>query len=174
MKRIKRVPKKARGTTRVLLVDDHPMVRERLTEVIQSEPGFLICGEADDRQQALDVIATTQPDIVIVDLTLRNSSGIDLIKDVRVRWPDLAILVVSMHDELLHAERALRAGARGYITKQEATRKILLALDTVRKGEVYLSEKVAMTIARQATGQPRARGVCRWTVCRTANFRSFN
>jgi DNA-binding NarL/FixJ family response regulator len=157
MKKTKRVPNKAPEVTRVLLVDDHPMVRERLTEVIQSEPGFMICGEAEDRQQALDAIATSQPDIVIVDLTLKNSSGIDLIKDVRVRWPDLAMLVISMHDELLHAERALRAGARGYITKQEATRKILLALETVRKGEVYLSEKVAMTIARQATGQPRAK-----------------
>lgn len=144
-------------TVRVVIVDDHPLVRERLTEVIQSEPGFIICGEAEDRIEALEVISTTRPDIAIVDLTLKNSNGIDLIKDIRARGPDLKVLVVSMHDETLHAERAIRAGARGYITKQEATRKILQALDTVRRGEVYLSDKVAMSIARQATGHPRAR-----------------
>jgi DNA-binding NarL/FixJ family response regulator len=152
-----RVRKKASKVTRVLLVDDHPMVRERLTEVIQSEPGYTICGEAEDRLGALDAIAATQPDIVMLDLTLKNSNGIDLIKDAHARWPDLAMLVVSMHDETLHAERAIRAGARGYITKQEATKKILTALNTVRSGDVYLSEKISMNIVRQAAGRPRSR-----------------
>lgn len=156
MTQTKQVTKPTPKSARVLLVDDHPMVRERLAEVIQSEPGFIVCGEAEDRPQALEAIAKTRPDIVLVDLTLKNSNGLDLIKDIRARWPKLAMLVVSMHDELLHAERVIRAGARGYITKQEATRKIILALETVRKGEVYLSEKMAMNIARQATGQPRA------------------
>jgi len=149
--------KKHLDVVRVVLVDDHPMVRERLTEVIQSNADFLVCGEAEGRFEALDVIATARPDLVVLDLTLKNSNGIDLIKDVRARWPELKMLVVSMHDETLHAERAIRAGARGYITKQEATRKILDALETVCRGEIYLSEKVAMSIARQVTGHPRAK-----------------
>jgi len=141
----------------VVLVDDHPMVRERLTEVIQSEPGYIVCGEAEDRLPALDVIAATRPDIVLVDLVLRDSNGLDLIKDIHARWPGLRVLVISMHDENVHAERILRAGARGYITKQEATRSIMSALETVRKGEVYLSEKLAMNIARQTTTRSRAK-----------------
>lgn len=145
-------------TTRVLLVDDHPMVRERLAEVIERQAGLTVCGEAEDRLQALEAIVKTRPNLVILDLTLKKSSGIDLIKDIKARWPDLPMLVVSMHDEALHAERAIRAGASGYITKQEATRKILLALETVRKGGIYLSEKMAMRIAVKATNHPRATG----------------
>jgi len=133
------------------------MVRERLTEAIEGEPGFTICGGAEDRLQALNTIPKARPDIVVVDLTLKNSSGFDLIKDIHGTWPEMAILVVSMHDESVHAERSIHAGARGYITKQEATRNILLALETVRRGEVYLSEKMAMSIARQAAGRPRNR-----------------
>lgn len=142
---------------RVLIVDDHPMVRERLTEAIQGELGFAVCGEAEDRWQALEAIKVASPDIVIADLTLKNSNGFDLIKDIRAGWPKIAILVLSMHDESVYAERAIHAGARGYITKQEATKKILLALETVRAGEIYLSEGMAMTIARQAAGHKRAR-----------------
>lgn len=133
------------------------MVRERLTEAIQGEPGFVICGGAEDRLQALEAIPTARPDIVVVDLTLKNSSGFDLIKDVHEAWPEMAILVVSMHDESIHAERSIHAGARGYITKQEATRKILLALETVHRGEVYLGENIAMNLARQATGRSRTK-----------------
>jgi DNA-binding NarL/FixJ family response regulator len=150
-------PETALRAARVLLVDDHPMVRERLTEAIQREPGVTGCGGAEDRLEALDKIAATRPDVVILDLTLKNSNGIDLIKDVHARWPELAMLVVSMHDESLYAERAVRAGARGYITKQEATTKILLALHAVRRGELYLSETMAMNLARQAAGHPRAK-----------------
>ncbi len=157
MPKTQRTASRGRRPARVLLVDDHPMVRERLSEVIQSESGFVVCGEAEDRWQALEAIAATQPDIAIVDLTLKNSNGFDLIKDIHARWPDLATLVVSMHDELLHAERALRAGARGYITKQEATRKIMLALETVGKGQVYLSEPLALKIAGQIAGRPRTK-----------------
>ncbi len=143
-------------STRVLLVDDHPMVRERLSEVIQAEPGFVICGEADDRTPALEAVAATRPDIVIVDLTLKTSSGFDLIKDIRVAWPTVAVLVLSMHDESMHAERALSMGAKGYITKQEATRKIVVALQTVRNGEVYLGEKAAQSLAQRSASRSRA------------------
>src|ERR1043166_5990647 len=133
-------PVAGRKISRVLLVDDHPMVRERLTEALQRESDLAVCGEAEDRNQALAAVERTRPHLVIVDLTLKNSHGLDLIKDLRIRYPDLAVLVVSMHDESLHAERVIRAGARGYITKQEATKKILLAVRTVLNGDVYLSE----------------------------------
>ena len=138
---------------RILLVDDHPMVRERLTEVIQREPDLAVCGEAEDRFRALELIAATRPHLAIVDLTLRRSQGMELIKDIRSRYPALAVLVVSMHDEMLHAERVIRAGARGYITKQEATRKIMVAIRTVLNGDVYLSEKMAAQIAATAVGR---------------------
>jgi len=133
------------------------MVRERLAEVILREPDLAVCGEAEDRFQAMDRIASARPDLAIVDLTLKRSHGIELIKDIHSRYPDLAILVVSMHDEMLHAERVLRAGARGYITKQEATRKIMAAIRAVLNGDVYLSEKMAARIATKAVGGTRAK-----------------
>jgi len=142
---------------RILLVDDHPMVRERLTEAILREPDLTVCGEAEDRFQAMEKIAATRPDLAIVDLTLKRSHGMELIKDIRSRHPDLAVLVVSMHDEMLHAERVIRAGARGYITKQEATRKIMVAIRTVLNGDVYLSEKMAAQIAASAVGRTQAK-----------------
>jgi DNA-binding NarL/FixJ family response regulator len=140
--------------TRLLLVDDHPLVRERLAEVIQQEPDLAVCGQAEDRAGALSLARSTQPDLAIIDLTLKNSHGLDLIKDLLAERPELPILVVSMHDESLHAERALRAGARGYITKQEATRKIMLAIRTVLAGETYLSENMALRIAAKVAGRP--------------------
>lgn len=140
-----------------MLVDDHPMVRERLAEVILREPDLTVCGEAEERFQAMEKISTLRPALVIVDLTLKRSHGMELIKDIRSQYPDLAMLVVSMHDETLHAERVLRAGARGYITKQEATRKIMQAIRTVLGGEIYLSEKMAAHIAAAAVGRTRAK-----------------
>ena len=133
------------------------MVRERLTEVILREPDLSVCGEAEDRFQAMERIAVTRPHLAIVDLTLKGSHGIELIKDIRAQYPDLLVLVVSMHDEMLHAERVIRAGARGYITKQEATRKIMLAIRTVLNGDVYLSEKMSAQIAASTVGRARAK-----------------
>ena len=138
---------------RIVLVDDHPLVRERLAEMLNREPDLRVCGEAEDRQGALSVIATSKPDLAIVDLTLKDSHGLDLIKDIQARWPALAVLVVSMHEESLHAERAIRAGARGYITKQEATRKILLAVRRVLEGGIYLSDTIAAQLAPKAVGR---------------------
>ena len=128
---------------RILLVDDHPLVRERLAEIINREADLLVTGEAEDRKQAIDAILAKPPDLAIVDLTLKNSDGLELIKDVHARWPRMRMLVVSMHDESLYAERAIRAGAMGYITKQEATRNILLAIRRVLSGNIYLSAKIA-------------------------------
>jgi len=136
---------------RILLVDDHPLVRERLAEVINREADLIASGEAEDRQGAIDAILAKPPDLVIVDLTLKNSDGLELIKDIRTRWPKMRMLVVSMHDESLYAERVIRAGAMGYITKQEATRKILLAIRRVLSGSVYLNEKIANRILTRLT-----------------------
>lgn len=145
-------PAAAEAKLRILLVDDHPMVRERLAAAIHEQPDLIVCGEAEDRFTALDLIEKTKPALAIVDLTLKQSHGLELIKDIRSRFPDLATLVVSMHDELLHAERVIRAGARGYITKQEATDKIMIAIRTVLGGNVYMSEKMASRIATGAVG----------------------
>jgi len=140
-----------RGRARILLVDDHPLVRERLAEIINREADLIISGEAEDRPGAIDAILAKPPDLVIVDLTLKNSDGLELIKDIRIRWPRMRTLVVSMHDESLYAERAIRAGAMGYITKQEATRKILLAIRRVLSGSIYLNEKIANRILTRLT-----------------------
>lgn len=142
--------------TRILLVDDHPVVRERLGEVISREPDLSICGEAEDRPAALEVIEATSPDLAIIDITLKNSDGLELIKDVHARWPALLMLVVSMHDESLYAERALRAGARGYITKQEATRNILGAIRRILSGTIYLNQGIATQLVTRLTGSPDA------------------
>ncbi len=115
-----------------------------------------MCGEADDRFRALELIAATRPHLAIVDLTLKHSHGMELIKDMRSQHPELVILVVSMHTEALHAERVIRAGARGYITKQEATKKIMLAIRTVLQGDIYLSEKMAAQVASGALSGARA------------------
>lgn len=136
-----------RAATRVVLIDDHPLVRLSLREVIQREADLVVCGEAEDRDQGLEIIATSKPHLAIIDLTLKNSNGMELIKDLRDQFPKVHILVLSMHDETLHAERAIRAGARGYITKQEATTKIMVAIRQVMKGEIYWGEKAAARVA---------------------------
>jgi len=148
-------PAKSKAS-RILLVDDHPMVRERLAEIIQREPDMNVVGEAEDRRGALGLAHTTSPDLAIVDLSLKNSSGLELIKDLRAQHPAIMILVVSMHDESLHAERVIRAGARGYITKQEATKKILLAIRTVLDGQIFLSDRMSLRLAANLARQKSA------------------
>ncbi len=138
--------------TRIVLVDDHPIVRERLAEVITRESRLAVCGEAESHSQALEVVAATAPDLVIIDLSLKESHGLELIKDLHERYPHLLMLVLSMHDGVLHAERAIRAGACGYITKQEATRKILLAIRQVLDGGIYLNETMAAQITARIVG----------------------
>src|SRR5437588_9116006 len=114
---VSRVTRKERNRAkraRIAIVDDHPLVRERLGEIFNNESDLCVCGEAEDRASALEVIEENSPDLVIVDLTLRDSDGLELIKDIRARWPKTDVLVVSMHDESLYAERVIRAGAKGY------------------------------------------------------------
>jgi DNA-binding NarL/FixJ family response regulator len=135
--------------TKVFLVDDHPLVREWLTQLIQRETDLTISGEAEDTHDALQKIGETKPDIVIADISLKSTHGLELVKDLQVRYPSLPVLILSMHDESLYAERVLRAGAKGYITKQEATKKIMLAIRQVLSGQVYISEKMASRMVRK-------------------------
>lgn len=127
---------------KVLIVDDHPILRKGLTLLINQEPDLIVCAEAEHAQMALDVIDNVAPDMAIVDISLPGIDGIELIKMLRLRHKDLPVLVVSMHDEALYAERSLRAGARGYIMKQEALEKVLVAIRKVLDGEIFVSERV--------------------------------
>jgi len=127
---------------KVLIVDDHPILRKGLTLLINQEPDLIVCAEAEHAQMALDVIDSVSPDMAIVDISLPGIDGIELIKMLRLRHKDLPVLVVSMHDEALYAERSLRAGARGYIMKQEALEKVLVAIRKVLDGEIFVSERV--------------------------------
>lgn len=127
---------------RILLVDDHPLMRQGLKALIAQQARFEICGEADSAPRALELVAKLQPDLAIVDISLNSTNGIELTKGLRGRCPSLQVLVVSMHDENVYAERALRAGAMGYVMKHEAGDRILAAIDQVLKGEVSLSERV--------------------------------
>ena len=138
--------KKPPTATRILVVDDHPLVRERLAEVLNREEDLWVCGEAEDRHEALQAIETINPKLVIIDLKLKNSDGLELIKDIHARWPKLLMLVVSMYEESLYAERVIRAGALGYITKQEATRRVLEAVRRVLSGAIYLNDRLATHI----------------------------
>ena len=135
---------------KILIVDDHPLVRESLKRVIQHEADLIVCGEAEDRDQALQLVSSTKPHLAIVDLTLKNSHGLELIKNLCDFHPQIQIMVLSMHDEKVHAERVIRAGARGYISKQEPPAKIMQAIRQVLKGEIYWGEKAAAHVASKA------------------------
>jgi DNA-binding NarL/FixJ family response regulator len=140
--------------TRIVIVDDHPIVRQGLQLLIGQQPDLEVCGEAESLDDALGVIAELAPDLAIVDIFLKGSSGIDLIKKLRDEQPKLRILVISMHDESIYAQRVLNAGANGYIMKQEATRKVVEAIRRVLKGEIYLSEKMIAAML-QCYADPR-------------------
>jgi DNA-binding NarL/FixJ family response regulator len=138
---------------RVLLVDDHPMIVERLTQLIDRESDLTVCGSTPSRREAIAFLERDLPDLVIADISLKESHGLELIKDIKALYPNLPILVLSMYDESLYAERSLRAGARGYITKQEATTKVLIAIRQILSGDVYMGERtVARMLSRCASG----------------------
>ena len=145
---------------RIVVVDDHPLLRGGLVQAIRDQEGLEVCGEAEDTVSALKVIAATRPDAATVDISFtRGRNGIELIKDLRIRHPELKILVVSMHEESLYAERALRAGARGYITKEEAPTRIIQALQQVLAGEYYVSPRMSTALVRRVLeggAQPQA------------------
>ena len=141
---------------KVLIVDDHPIVRQGLAQLLRQESDLTVCGEADHGQGLPQVISELKPDILVLDLTLKDSSGIDVIKELSPRFPDLPILVLSIHDESLYAERALRAGAKGYIMKEEAADKVVTAIREVLKGDIYVGEKLKSRLLSKALGTPKA------------------
>ena len=136
---------------KVLLVEDHPMFREHLGQLIDRDLGMSICGEADNIRDAMRLILETKPDIAIVDITLHGSSGLELLKDIKAQGLDLNVLVLSMHDEELYAERALRAGAKGYITKNEASTEVIEAIRCVMNGDVYASRHMTAKLLERMT-----------------------
>jgi len=141
--------------TKVLLVDDHPTMREGLIRVIERETDLTVCSEAACIRQALEMIESSNPDIAVVDISLGGENGIELIKDIKLRYPRLSVLVHSMHDESVYAERSLRAGAKGYISKKEPPQKLLLAIREVLRGEIFLSTAMTRQILH-AVGGDRA------------------
>jgi DNA-binding NarL/FixJ family response regulator len=137
------------GKKRIFIVDDHPLVREWLAILINQQSDLKICGEAESAAEGLSLIAAAKPHVAIVDISMEGGSGIDLIKQIKAACPDVAVLVLSMHDERTYVERALHAGARGYIMKREATKNVLPAIRCVVEGKLFLTEKVARMIAEK-------------------------
>lgn len=134
---------------KVLLVDDHPILRAGLGRLINQEADMMICGEAEDGATAFDLVGTLNPDIAVIDISLKGSNGIELVKNLKARYPELPTMVLSMHDESLYAERALRAGSLGYIMKEEAIEQVLVAIRKVLQGEIFLSEKMKSKMLQQ-------------------------
>lgn len=135
--------------SRIVVIEDHPMFRERLVALIEKEPDLEVCGEADNVSGGLGLILEKKPQAVLLDITLRNSNGLELLKDLRAHGIQVPVLVLSMHEESLYAERALRAGARGYVTKYEASSHVLLALREVLRGEIYLDRRAMAQIVKR-------------------------
>jgi DNA-binding NarL/FixJ family response regulator len=138
---------------RLLIVDDHPMMRTGLAQLIDNEGDLKVCAEADNAGQALNAVAKNNFDLALVDISLPDKNGLELIKDLRTLNPELPILVVSMHDEMIYAERVLRAGARGYIMKQEGGQKFLQAIRQVLAGQVFVSAKMSARILENFSGR---------------------
>jgi DNA-binding NarL/FixJ family response regulator len=134
---------------RVLLVDDHPIVRQGLALLIDREADLSVCGEAEGAHTAFHAIETLRPDIVLLDISLNGPDGLEVLKEIRMKSGSLPVLILSMHDESIYAERAMRAGANGYIMKQEATEKVLIAIRRILQGDVYLSDRLTTTMLQQ-------------------------
>ena len=139
---------------RVFIIEDHPIVRERLGHLVNSQTDLSVCGEADDTRGVLDLVAAAQPDLVITGLSFKHGHGLGVVKDFHARFPRISVLVFSMYDEALYAERAVRAGARGFVHKRQPTDELLRAIRHVLSGQLYLSEKIAAAKLRQFFGRP--------------------
>jgi DNA-binding NarL/FixJ family response regulator len=152
---MKPTPAKAvrKARHRILILDDHPIMRQGLAQLLAHEPDLQVCGEANEAREALANIPKTLPDLLLADLSLPDRSGLELIKDLQLQFPELKVLVLSMHDESLYAERVLRAGGRGYVMKQEGGRKLLEAIRKVLDGQIYVSEKIAGKILEIFAGR---------------------
>jgi len=141
-----------RSKRKIVIVDDHPIVRQGLAQLINQEKDLEVCGQAGDAHEALQAIRQLHPDMVIVDIGLKDTSGMELIKDLKIQYPELPVLTLSMYDESIYGERALRAGARGYVMKQEATAKVVTAIRRVLAGEVYVSDGMAAKMVSKLVG----------------------
>src|SRR6267143_2320381 len=142
--------------SRIFLVDDHPLVREGLANLSKQQDDLIVCGEAEDGAEALSRIGAARPDVALIDISLKNESGLELVKNLEARFPLVALIVLSMHDEALHAERSLRAGARGYVMKRETIKSVLTAIRRVLAGEIYVSERIVNRMALRLTSSGRA------------------
>jgi DNA-binding NarL/FixJ family response regulator len=151
--RSKSKPAATRAKRQVFIVDDHPMMREGLARLIDNEPELTVCGEAGCALDALSAVPAAGPDLVLVDITLPDKNGLELIKDLQSLVPGLPVLVISMHDETLYAERVLRAGGRGYIMKQEGGKQLLQAIRQVLNGQIYVSQKISAQILESFSGR---------------------
>ncbi len=137
----------------IFVADDHPIVLEGMVRFIEREKDLSICGKAEDASEVLEAISKFTPDLTVVDLSLKSGDGLELIKDIRLRFPKLPVLVVSMHEELIYAERSIRAGAKGYIMKSEATEEIIIAIRQILNGKTYISERMqSIMLERYITG----------------------
>ena len=151
-------PKNNNGNSRhnVFIVDDHPLVREGLANLINQQTDMAVSGEAEDSGGAISGIGTNPPDVVLVDISLKNESGLELVKTLKNQFPELAVIVLSMHDEALYAERALHAGARGYVMKRETTKNVLTAIRRVLVGDIYVSDRVVNSMAKRMSSRKTA------------------
>ncbi|HXS67870.1 MAG TPA: response regulator transcription factor [Candidatus Polarisedimenticolia bacterium] len=138
---------------RILLVDDHPLVRRALRQTIDHEEDMAVCGEAEDREDALAAVAGLRPTLAIIDLSLKTSDGLDLVKDIRKKHSNVLTIVLSMHNESFHAERVIRAGANGYVSKQEDPAKVIEAIRKVLAGEIYWPEKAIAEVVNRLAGR---------------------
>jgi len=148
----------AKTKKRILIVDDHPMMRQGLAQLIGAELDLSVCGEAENAEQALSAVEGLKADLVLADISLPGKNGLELIKDFQAICPGLPILVISMHDESLYAERVLRAGGRGYIMKQEGGKKLMQAIRQVLGGQIYVSEKMSAEILEMFSGRRSSEG----------------
>jgi DNA-binding NarL/FixJ family response regulator len=145
--------------TRIFIVDDHPLVREWLTNLIKKNPDLTVCGEAEDPDRAFRAISEDPPDLAIIDLSLGSRSGIELIELIRSSFPNVAMIVLSMHDEQVYAERCIRAGARGYIMKRETAKNIIEAIREVSGGNLYLSKSMTELLVQKVVSTDSSSGV---------------
>jgi DNA-binding NarL/FixJ family response regulator len=148
----KNTEKNSGPLTKILVVDDHPIVRQGLAQLIDEEPDLDVYAQAEEAHEAMSIIKHRRPDLVIVDISLKETSGLELIKDIKATYPNLPVLALSMHDESLYAERSLRAGARGYVMKTEATAKVVDAIRKILSGRIYVSDNVAGKMMSKMVG----------------------
>lgn len=143
---------KSTGEIQLFIVDDHPVVRQALADRVSSTLGMSMCGECETSEEALQQVEALRPDVVVIDLSLQDTHGVDLIQTIKERWPEVQVVVYSMHDEVVYAERAIRAGAAGYVMKGEPTEQLISAIQAADEGDIYLSQDVESSILKRTAG----------------------